>query len=127
MRAYRSPADTRLSGVFSAATTRMQSAGQAAAQSEHPTHFSSPFSYRCSLWRPRKRGYTGRLYSGYCCVIGFLNNCLKVTAKPLTLSSGCGLIGMPFADERGEDERRSSQTHTTRRAVMTALIVATGR
>ena len=46
MRAYRSPAETRLSGVFSAATTRMQSAGQAAAQSEQPTHFSSPFSCR---------------------------------------------------------------------------------
>ena len=55
--AYRSPALTRCSGVFSAATTRMQSAGQAAAHSEHPTHFSSPVSSnRCSLWRPRKRG-----------------------------------------------------------------------
>ena len=31
--------------MFSAATTRMQSAGQAAAQSEQPTHFSSPFSW----------------------------------------------------------------------------------
>ena len=55
--AYRSPALTRFSGVFSAATTRMQSAGQAAAHSEQPTHFSSPVSSnRCSLWRPRKRG-----------------------------------------------------------------------
>ena len=31
MRAYRSPAETRLSGVFSAGTTRMQSAGREAA------------------------------------------------------------------------------------------------
>src|ERR671936_109924 len=84
MRAYRSPAETRCSGVFSAATTRMQSAGQAAAQSEQPTHFSSPFSWRCSPWRARESGETGRLYSGYCCVIGFLKSCLKVTAKPLT-------------------------------------------
>src|SRR5215217_5957755 len=60
MRAYRSPAETRFSGVFSAATTRMQSAGQAAAHSEQPTHFSSPVSSkRCSLCRPRKLGYAG--------------------------------------------------------------------
>ena len=56
MRAYRSPAETRLSVVFSAATTRMQSAGHAAAQSEQPTHFSSPFWCRQSRCRPRKRG-----------------------------------------------------------------------
>ena len=51
-----SPGETRFSGVFSSATTRMQSAGQAAAQSEQPTHFSNPLSCRCSRWRPRKRG-----------------------------------------------------------------------
>src|SRR5919109_3347686 len=68
--AYRSPADTRLSGVFSAATTRMQSAGQAAAHSEQPTHFSRPeSSKRWSLWRPRKRGYTGTFSSGYWIVV----------------------------------------------------------
>jgi hypothetical protein len=72
-------------GVFSAATTRMQSAGHAAAQSEQPTHFSSPFSYTFNRCRPRKRGYTGRLYSGYCCVIGFLKICFSVTPKPLSV------------------------------------------
>ena len=56
MRAYRSPAETRCSAVFSAATTRMQSDGHAAAQSEQPTHFSRPFAWRWSRWRPRKRG-----------------------------------------------------------------------
>src|SRR5438132_3907481 len=113
MRAYRSPAETRLSGVFSAATTRMQSAGQAAAHSEQPTHFSSPFSCRCRRWRPWKRGYTGRLYSGYCCVIGFLNSCRNVTAKPLTLSIGCGLMSYPHHQERRDDgvDRRDGQQH----------------
>src|SRR6266511_5355700 len=108
MRAYRSPAETRLSGVFSAATTRMQSAGQAAAQSEQPTHFSSPFSWRHSRWRPRKRGYTGRLYSGYCCVIGFLKICLNVTAKPLT---GAKAAVNPDHQEGGDErvDRRHGQ------------------
>ena len=78
-----------MSGVFSSATTRMQSAGQAAAQSEQPTHFSSPFACRWSRCRPRKRGYTGRLNSGYCCVMGFLKMCLKVTPKPLSVPNGC--------------------------------------
>src|ERR687884_723417 len=105
MRAYRSPAETRLSAVFSAATTRMQSAGQAAAHSEQPTHFSSPFSWRQRRWRPRKRGYTGRLYSGYCCVIGFLKICLKVTPKPLIVVNGCGLISVGPDDDEGRDER----------------------
>src|SRR5215510_6186803 len=104
MRAYRSPAETRLSAVFSAATTRMQSAGQAAAQSEQPTHFSRPFSCTWRRCRPRKRGYTGRLYSGYCCVIGFLNSWPKVTANPLRLSIGCGLIS-DQGDEEGGDDR----------------------
>src|SRR5215210_8616150 len=92
IRAYRSPAETRLPGVFSAGTTRMQSAGHAAAQSEQPTHFSSPFSCTCNRCRPRKRGYSGRLYSGYCCVIGFLKICLKVTPKPRTLLMGFRLM-----------------------------------
>ena len=36
---------------------RFEDTGQAAAQSEQPTHFSSPVSSkRWSLWRPRKRG-----------------------------------------------------------------------
>src|ERR1044072_9832080 len=105
-RAYRAPAETRWSAVFSAATTRMQSAGQAAAHREQPTHFSSPFSCVWSRWRPRKRGYTGRMYSGYCCVIGFLKICLKVTPKPLTLSSGFGLTRPPH-DQRVD---RSVQT-----------------
>ena len=33
-----------------------RSAGHAAAQSEQPMHFSSPFSWRQSRCRPRKRG-----------------------------------------------------------------------
>src|SRR5581483_11169660 len=113
MRAYRSPAETRLVGVFSAATTRMQSAGHAAAQSEQPTHFSSPFSCRCRRWRPRKRGYTGRLYSGYCCVIGFLKIWPKVTANPLRLSIGCGLISEDHHQESGDHgvDRRHRQEH----------------
>src|SRR3954469_16748850 len=102
MRAYRSPAETRLSGVFSAATTRMQSAGHAAAQSEQPTHFSRPFSCLCRRCRPRKRGYTGRLYSGYCCVIGFLNSCRKVTAKPLTGANGSATS--EGHDQEGRDD-----------------------
>src|SRR3954463_99963 len=49
----------------------MQPAGQAAAQRRQPTHFSSPeSSKRCSLWRPRKRGYTGVFSSGYWIVTG---------------------------------------------------------
>ena len=49
----------------------MQSAGQAAAHSEQPTHFSSPVSSnRWSLWRPRKRGYTAVFSSGYWIVTG---------------------------------------------------------
>src|SRR3954451_23994589 len=103
MRAYRSPGETRLSAVFSAATTRMQSAGQAAAQREQPTHFLRPFSWRQSRCRPRKRGKTGRLNSGYCCVIGFLKICLNVTAKPLRLSNGCGLMRRLPSDECHQD------------------------
>ena len=87
----------------------MQSAGHAAAQSEQPTHFSSPFSCFQSRCRPRKRGYTGRLYSGYCCVIGFRKICRNVTPNPLRVSIGCG-----------------HHSATTRIAVTTALIVATG-
>ena len=60
MRAYRSPAETRFAAVFSAGTTRMQSAGQAAAQSEQPMHFSSPFSCRFSRWRPLYPRFRGR-------------------------------------------------------------------
>src|SRR5438034_7071565 len=92
----------------------MQSAGHAAAQSEQPTHFSSPLRWRCSRWRPRNRGYTGRLYSGYCCVIGFLKSCLNVTAKPLTLSIGCGLMSLdPDHEERRDDrvDGRDRQQH----------------
>src|ERR671933_2090090 len=127
MRAYRSPAETRLSGVFSAATTRMQSAGQAAAHNEQPTHFSRPFSCRHKRWRPRKRGYTGRLYSGYCCVIGFLKICLKVTPKPLNVSSGCGLISKDRDQERGDDgvQRRDGQQHLPAEAHQ--LVVAEAR
>src|SRR3954453_6393141 len=101
MRAYRSPGETRLSGVFSAATTRMQSAGHAAAQSEQPTHFSSPFSCVCSRCRPRKRGETGRLYSGYCCVIGFLKTCFKVTPKPFSVLGTTGLTSDQHHEEGG--------------------------
>src|SRR5205085_1338927 len=103
MRAYRSPAETRFSGVFSAATTRMQSAGQAAAQSEQPTHFSSPFSWVCRRCRPRYRGYTGRLYSGYCCVIGFLKTCFSVTPKPFNVF-GTTATSLDPDDEEGGHE-----------------------
>src|SRR3954463_15034830 len=82
----------------------MQSAGHAAAQSEHPTPFSSPFSCRCSRCRPRKRGYSGRLYSGYCCVIGFLKICFSVTPKPRTESNGCGLTRASL-DQHHEEAR----------------------
>src|SRR5918994_4589412 len=125
MRAYRSPAETRLSAVFSSATTRMQSAGHAAAQSEQPTHFSSPFSCRHSRCRPRKRGYTGRLYSGYCCVIGFLKICLKVTPKPLS-EPIAGLVN-PHHQERGHDgvERRDGEQELPAEAHQ--LVVAQAR
>src|SRR5215216_3100028 len=83
----------------------MQSAGHAAAQSEQPTHFSNPFSCRQSRWRPRQRGYTGRLYSGYCCVIGFLKICLSVTPKPRTESNGWGLMRASI-DQHHEEGRR---------------------
>src|SRR5215210_4424350 len=80
----------------------MQSAGQAAAQSEQPTHFSSPFSWRWRMWRPRKRGYTGRLYSGYCSVTGFRNRCRKVTPKPLIESTTA--ISLLEREEHGGDD-----------------------
>src|SRR5262245_44336812 len=105
MRAWRSPAETRFSGVFSSATTRMQSAGQAAAHSEQPTHFSSPFSCLCRRWRPRKRGYTARLNSGYCCVIGFRKICRKVTPKPLRVENGWAISGVSGRDARDSPAR----------------------
>src|SRR3954447_2973591 len=83
----------------------MQSAGHAAAHREQPTHFSSPLWWRHRRWRPRKRGYTGRLYSGYCCVIGFLKICLNVTPKPRIVLNGCGLISVRPDDDEGRDER----------------------
>src|SRR3954453_1366640 len=94
----------------------MQSAGRAAAQREQPTHFSSPFSWTFRRWRPRKRGYTGRLYSGYCCVIGFLKTCLRVTPKPLSVF-GITAIGLSPSDQHHEEgrrervERRDGQQH----------------
>ena len=36
-----------------------------------------------------RRGYTGRLNSGYCCVMGFLKMCLKAFPKPLSVPNGC--------------------------------------
>src|SRR5262249_60712765 len=95
MRAYRSPGDTRLSAVFSAATTRMQSAGQAAAQSEQPTHFSSPFSWRGGVWRPRERGETGPVKSGGRRGRGVLKVCLKVGAETLNVAAGSRLNARP--------------------------------
>src|SRR5207244_4517876 len=94
MRAYLSPADTRLPGVFSAATTRMQSAGHAAAQSEQPTHFSRPAwapfwgmsSKRWSLCRPLKRGYTGVFSSGYSTVAAGSAKRPSVVKRPRTVS-----------------------------------------
>ena len=73
--------------MFSAATTRMQSAGQAAAHSEQPTHFSSPVSSkRCSLWRPRKRGKTGVFSSGYWIVCGFSTKRPNVVRRPFSVA-----------------------------------------
>src|SRR5262245_23758435 len=85
----------------------MQSAGHAAAQSEQPTHFSSPFSWRWSRCRPRKRGYTGRLYSGYCCVIGLPKSCRNVTANPRRVSIACGITRCSSNEDHqeGRDER----------------------
>src|SRR3954464_13352776 len=103
MRAYRPPPETRLSGVFSAATTRMQSAGHAAAQSEQPTHFSSPFSCSQRRWRPRKRGLPGRFDSVYCCVIGFLKTCFSVTPKPLKVGGTSVTRSHPHHEEGGHD------------------------
>ena len=94
---------------FSSATTRMQSAGHAAAQSEHPTHFSRPFSCRHSRCLPRNRGYTGRLYSGYCWVIGFLKMCFSVTPKPLIESNGCGLTPPAAFDSRPAEPRNLAE------------------
>ena len=86
------PCPVKTCGTVAApADAGSRTAHVAAAQSEQPTHFSRPFSCRCSRCRPRKRGYTGRLYSGYCCVMGLRKICRKVTAKPLRLSSGCGI------------------------------------
>src|SRR6266508_3244069 len=121
MRAYRSPAETRFSAVFSSATTRMQSAGQAAAHKEQPTHFSSPFSCRCSRWRPRKRGYTGRLYSGYCWVIGFRKICRKVTPNPFSDPKGCALIRRPFrlpSEATGQADSAKNAQHFLRRGTV---------
>ena len=65
----------------------MQSAGQAAAQSEQPTHFSRPVSSkRWSLWRPRKRGYTGVFSSGYWIVTGPSMIRAKVVFRPRSVS-----------------------------------------
>src|SRR5438128_7012509 len=87
MRAYRSPGETRFVGVFSAATTRMQSAGHAAAQSEQPTHFSSPeSSKRWSLCRPLKRGYTGVFSSGYSTVAAGSMKRPSVVKRPRAVS-----------------------------------------
>ena len=73
--------------MFSAATTRMQSAGQAAAHSEQPTHFSRPVSSkRCSLWRPRKRGYTGVFSSGYWIVSGPSKIRANVVRRPFSVA-----------------------------------------
>ena len=50
-------AATLLESAIVIEARRGESAGQAAAHSEQPTHFSRPVSSkRCSRWRPRKRG-----------------------------------------------------------------------
>ena len=69
----------------------MQSAGHAAAHSEQPTHFSSPFSCFHRRWRPRKRGYSGRFASYY--MAEYLN-VVTVSAFTVTLFLGGWL--MPF-------------------------------
>src|ERR1700677_3636820 len=66
----------------------MQSAGQAAAHSEQPTHFSRPVSSNlCNLCRPRKRGYTGVFSSGYWTVTGFSVNRPNVVIRPRSVST----------------------------------------
>ncbi len=51
-----------------------------------------------------------RLYSGYCCVIGFLKTCFSVTPKPFSVFGTTKLMRLP----------------TTRKAVTRALRVAIG-
>src|SRR5438876_150883 len=65
----------------------MQSAGQAAAHREQPTHFSRPeSSKRWSLWRPLKRGYTGIFSSGYSTVAAGSTKRPSVVARPRSVS-----------------------------------------
>ena len=125
---------------FSAATTRMQSAGQAAAHSEQPTHFSSPVSSKlCSLWRPRKRGYTGTFSSGYCTVTGPSGMRANVVFMPRSVSRnarhaaraapGAGLRWTSIACSPGLQviaPPAPQWVATTTIAVTSALTVASG-
>ena len=113
----------------------MQSAGQAAAHSEQPTHFSSPVSSnRCSLWRPRKRGYTGVFSSGYWYVCVPSAQRARVVFRPRSVSPNARYVprtGPPFgARTTSMTSGPGSYGHqdtTTRIAVTRALIVAIGR
>src|SRR5215210_4427868 len=65
----------------------MQSAGQAAAHSEQPTHFSRPVSAkRWRRCRPRKRGYTGTFSSGYWKVVVPSGMRANVVLRPRSVS-----------------------------------------
>jgi hypothetical protein len=60
----------------------------------------------------RKRGYTARLNSGYCCVIGLRKIWRKVTPKPLSVPNGCRSLEGHHED-RGHDgvHRRDRKEH----------------
>src|SRR5665647_1800711 len=67
----------------------MASAGQAQAHSSQPMHFSRPSGCRFSWWRPWKRGWVGRLTSGYSSGSSVRNIVANVTPKPATGANSC--------------------------------------
>ena len=72
--------------MFSAATTRMQSAGQAAAHSEQPTHFSSPLSSAVELVAAAEARVDGPLLLGVLAVVVPAKTCAKVVFSPRAVS-----------------------------------------
>src|SRR5690349_6106700 len=64
----------------------MASAGQIASHSLQAMQRSSPFSYRRSACRPRKRGDSGVFSSGNCTVMCGDRKCRPVSASPLNSS-----------------------------------------
>ena len=71
------------SGSLSSPSTQIASAGHANAQSSHPMHFSSPFSWRFRRCRPVcARSGIGAMTFGYSSVLSGRNVCLKTVAIP---------------------------------------------